>query len=304
MKIPLAVALAGLAMSFALPTFAQQKDAVDPQIAEQLSALGKATDEAYNNGDAAALAALYTEDALLLTNTGPVYGREAIEKHDADVFRKVHFSNHLDKRDESSPHMIEMAGDEAWSSGQWSLTSQVKGADPVERTGYWLEIYSREGGIWKKRVDARNVTPAPAPQTTTTDLVGTWKLVSITIEQDGKKTDFYGPNPQGQVIYEASGRVSNIITRSGLPKFASDSRQLGTPEENAEVVEGSIAYFGTYTVDAAAKTITLHIETCSYPNLNGLDRKSTFNISGDELTITNPTSSIGVPDQLVWKRVK
>jgi Lipocalin-like domain len=76
---------------------------------------------------------------------------------------------------------------------------------------------------------------------TTTDLVGTWKLVSITIEQDGKKTDFYGPNPQGQVIYEANGRVSNIITRSGLPKFASDSRQLGTPEENAEVVEGSIA---------------------------------------------------------------
>jgi hypothetical protein len=146
--------------------------------------------------------------------------------------------------------------------------------------------------------------PTPTPQTTSKDLVGVWKLVSITIERDGKKIDFYGPNPQGQLIYEANGRVSNIITRSGLPKFASDSRQLGTPEENAEVVEGSIAYFGTYSVDEAAKTITLHIESCSYPNLNGLDRKSSFNLSGDELTITNPTSSIGVPDQLVWKRVR
>jgi hypothetical protein len=28
---------------------------------------------------------------------------------------------------------------------------------------------------------------------TTKDLVGTWTLVSITLEQDGKKTDFYGP---------------------------------------------------------------------------------------------------------------
>jgi ketosteroid isomerase-like protein len=304
MKIRHLYTILGLAISFAVPAFAQQKDTVDPQIAEQLSALSKKTDESYNNGDAAALAALYTEDALLLTNTGPTYGREAIEKHFTDLFKKVHFSNHLDESDQSSPHIIGTTGNEAWSNGKWSLTSQVKGGDPVERTGYWLEGYRLEDGTWKKRVEAWNVTPASAPQTTTTDLVGTWKLVSIAVEQDGKKTDFYGPNPQGQLIYEANGRVSNIITRSGLPKFASDSRQLGTPEENAEVVEGSIAYFGTYTVDAAAKTITLHIETCSYPNLNGLDRKSTFNISGDELTITNPTSSIGVPDQLVWKRVK
>jgi ketosteroid isomerase-like protein len=235
------LALVGLAIIFTLPAFAQEKDTVDPKIAEQLSALSKKTDESYNNGDAAALAALYTEDALLLTNTGPIHGREGIEKHFAEVFQKMHYSKHLDARDQSSPHIIGTTGNEAWSNGQWSLTSQVKGGDPVERTGYWLEVYRLEGGTWKKRVEAWNVTPAPAPQTTTTDLVGTWKLVSITIEQDGKKTDFYGPNPQGQLIYEANGRVSNIITRSGLPKFSSDSRQLGTPEENAEVVEGSIA---------------------------------------------------------------
>jgi hypothetical protein len=34
-----------------------------------------------------------------------------------------------------------------------------------------------------------------------TDLVGTWTLVSITLEQGGKKTDFYGPNPQGQQTF-------------------------------------------------------------------------------------------------------
>jgi Lipocalin-like domain len=60
-----------------------------------------------------------------------------------------------------------------------------------------------------------------AAQTTAKDLVRTWTLVSKTIEQDGKKTDLFGPNPQGQETRAANGHVSVIITRSDLPKFAS-----------------------------------------------------------------------------------
>ena len=62
-----------------------------------------------------------------------------------------------------------------------------------------------------------------AAQTTAKDLVGTWTLVSITIERDGKKIDFYGPNPQGQAMYDADGRVSSIITRSDLRSANVDS---------------------------------------------------------------------------------
>ena len=51
----LVVALVGLAISFAVPAFAQQKDTADPQIDEQIV---KKFDEAFNNGDAAAVAAL------------------------------------------------------------------------------------------------------------------------------------------------------------------------------------------------------------------------------------------------------
>ena len=116
MKIRFVDALAWLAIRFVLPTFAQQKTTVDPQTAEQLTALSKKTDEANNTGDAAALAALYTEDAVLLTNTGPIYGREAIAKHYADLFQNVHFSKHFDKLDQSSPHIIGTTGNEAWSN--------------------------------------------------------------------------------------------------------------------------------------------------------------------------------------------
>jgi Lipocalin-like domain len=88
-----------------------------------------------------------------------------------------------------------------------------------------------------------------AAQTTAKDLVGTWTLVSITIEQDGKKTDLFGPNPQGQETRAANGHVSVIITRSDLPKFASNNRAAETPEENKAVVQGSIAYFGMSSVN-------------------------------------------------------
>jgi hypothetical protein len=33
-------------------------------------------------------------------------------------------------------------------------------------------------------------------------------------------------------MYDANGHVSVIITRSDLPKFASNNREAGTPEEN------------------------------------------------------------------------
>ena len=52
MKIRFLLALVGLAIDFAVPTFAQQKVTGDPQITEQLKALSKKTDEAFNNGDA------------------------------------------------------------------------------------------------------------------------------------------------------------------------------------------------------------------------------------------------------------
>jgi ketosteroid isomerase-like protein len=139
----------------------QQKDTAGPQITEQLKVFSKKVDEAWNNNDAAALAALFTEDGVLLEDTGPIYGREAIEKHYLDVFQKLHFSNHLDKADQNSPHIIGTAGNEAWSNGVWTVTLKGENFGPVEAKGNWSEIYRCEGGTWKKRLDMWNVTPAP-----------------------------------------------------------------------------------------------------------------------------------------------
>lgn len=135
--------------------------------------------------------------------------------------------------------------------------------------------------------------------------MGTWTLVSITLEQDGKKTDMYGANPQGQLIFDPNGRFTTIFLRSDVPKFASGNRETGTPEENKAAVQGGIAYFGTYSVSETDKIITYHLEGSTFPNWRGVDQKRIFKLSGDDFSYTNPTSSTGSGNvYVVWKRAK
>ena len=122
---------------------------------------------------------------------------------------------------------------------------------------------------------------------TVKELVGMWTLVSVTLEQDGKKIDMYGANPQGQAIFAPNGRFSIMFIRPDVPKFASTNREAGTSEENKAAVNGSIAYFGTYSVSETDKVIMYHVEGSAFPNWRGVDQKRLFKLSGDELTLTN-----------------
>jgi uncharacterized protein (TIGR02246 family) len=160
MKIRL-IAIAGLVIGFAMPAFAQQTNTPDPQLRQQLEAFAKKEDEAFNNNDAAAVAALFMEDAVMVTNRGPIYGREAIEKHLEDLFKHVHFSNHIIKVDQISPHMIGTT-DKAWNNGEWSTTVQGQNGAPIEMKGYWSSITVHEGNTWKDQLQTFNITPAPA----------------------------------------------------------------------------------------------------------------------------------------------
>jgi ketosteroid isomerase-like protein len=164
MKMRLLLALVGLAISSALPTLAQQTNTPDPQLRQQLLALAKKFEAAWNDNNATALAALFTVDAVLIEESGPVYGREAIEKHYKDLFQNVHFSNNqttYNDPNSNSPHAIGTAGNEMWENGEWSMTWQVKGGDPEQHKGYHASMAVREGGVWKKRMVISNITPAP-----------------------------------------------------------------------------------------------------------------------------------------------
>ena len=145
MKIRLAVALVGLAIGFAVPTLAQQT--VDPKIEQQIRIFASNFDAAFNRNDAAAVAALYTQDGVTVLPWGGGFrGRQAIEKGYAGVFRSWHPSNQISKLDR-----LKAAGNEVRSSGRWSHTDTPTGGAPSNRVGSFTWIMVREGDTWKIR---------------------------------------------------------------------------------------------------------------------------------------------------------
>jgi uncharacterized protein (TIGR02246 family) len=167
MKIRLLLALMGSAISFALPTFAQQTNTPNPQLRLALDDLFKRETQAYNNNDAAAIAATFTEDAIFVTTQGPFYGRESIEKYYADRIQKGHFSNFVIKYYPDSIRALGTAGDEMWAAGEWSITIQDQnGSMPFH--GYWGAVKARDGDTWKTRLDVSNTAPRPAATATAT----------------------------------------------------------------------------------------------------------------------------------------
>ncbi len=115
----------------------------------------------------------------------------------------------------------------------------------------------------------------------------------------------YGPNARGRMMLGADGRYSIVLARATLPKFASNSRIKGTADEYKGVVEGSIAHYGTYTVDDGGKAITFNIEVSTFPNFDGTSQKRPFKVAGDLLTYTVTTASApGPAADVVWKRIK
>jgi ketosteroid isomerase-like protein len=170
MKTPFLPALAGLIISVAFPAFAQEKDRLDPGVVQQRDLLGNAkalgefgalrikADEAFNKNDAGAVAALFTEDAVLVASDGMFCGRSAIEKRFADIFEKwpiTTFSSQM-------CHQLNAIDNAVWSAGEWWSSRQSR-TGPKFESGCWSAIYVRDGDAWKIRQLTVGEHPQPAP---------------------------------------------------------------------------------------------------------------------------------------------
>ena len=135
--------------------------------------------------------------------------------------------------------------------------------------------------------------------------VGTWSLVSIRyVRPDGTAIEPFGPNAKGMLVFDGT-RFATQVTAANLPKFASNNRMVGTPQEYEAISHGVVAYFGTYTVNETDRIVTLHIERSSFPNWEGIDQQRKFEFVGDELRYTAASSTANPAESalLVWKRV-
>jgi len=168
--------------------------------------------------------------------------------------------------------------------GVWSVVTALTGVTLSGASDVWAQ---QKGGALAQQIQ------------------GSWVLVSQYVEQDGKRTEAFGSNPRGSLILTPDGRFSFILMQASLPKFASNSRVKGTVEENQAVVQGSIAYFGSYSVvGEKEQTVNLRVEGSTFPNWDGEDQKRVMTVVGDELRVINSTAAIGGTAYIVWKRAK
>lgn len=119
-------------------------------------------------------------------------------------------------------------------------------------------------------------------------LTGSWKLV--TYEQshpDGTVTYPQGHQPVGRIVYDRAGRVSAHLMR-----------QQQTGEEI--LVQGFIAYHGTYALDERTQTVTHHIESCLLPGWAGTAQQRRYQLDGNRLILRAQRKDSEV--RLTWER--
>ena len=139
-----------------VPPIAQQRDLLgDPKALDEFGVLAAKEDEAFSKSDASALAALFTEDGVLVAPDGMFFGRQAIEKRYADMFLDSPITTFCGQH--SQLNAIDNA---VWSVGKFWSTHQSQ-AGPVFVNGYWSAIYVREGDAWKIRMLTLSEHPGP-----------------------------------------------------------------------------------------------------------------------------------------------
>ena len=134
-------------------------------------------------------------------------------------------------------------------------------------------------------------------------LVGGWTLVAWErTAPDGTKSHTYGANPKGIAYYGADGRFFVLFARGDLPKIAANDRAKATPEEAKALVDGAVAYSGTYTIDEPSKTIALRLDVTTFPNQSLNQKRTITSLTADELKFTNPSATAGGRIDVTLKR--
>jgi hypothetical protein len=145
MKMRLLFTLAGLAIGFAAPVFAQEQNTVDPEVRQQIEAVTMRRKEAYNKHDAAAWAAFYTQGAIDVWSfeaEGAAVGLPAIVKR-----YEAEFASYPA---EQSFKVVQVytIGNEICAVMEYTHHQHAK--------GHALVIYVRDAGDWKVRLSYVN----------------------------------------------------------------------------------------------------------------------------------------------------
>ena len=229
-----------------LPGVASAAAASNDGARAAISAQAGALMHAIEHGDAAAVAALFTDDAQLCTPgmTGAVRGRGAIEG-----FWRGALNGGL-KALPLTAAEVDGSGDIRVETGSYAALG-AQGAELGR--GNYLFVWKHEGGAWKIHRDFANAAaPRPAaPPTGSDDHVGfpadyraAFKLLAVTARDDGSEiTTTYANEIAASVTHSSQLPYPNdsIIVMEFAAPFRDGEGQL-LRDSSGELMKGEVAH--------------------------------------------------------------
>ncbi len=132
---------------------------------------------------------------------------------------------------------------------------------------------------------------------------GNWRLVSFeNFDEKGaaRPSAFTG----GRIMYDAAGQMAAQLTHSNRKPLTTPSSEA----ERAAAYSGYLSYFGRYSIDPSAQTVTHHVEGSTNPNwvstATDLVRSYAFSADGNRLMLSVKNAAGRVTGTLTWERIR
>jgi hypothetical protein len=139
-------------------------------------------------------------------------------------------------------------------------------------------------------------------------VIGTWELIGYD-SNDADSRQLRGPKPTGLLYYDDTGHMAvqiapdRVRRRFTGPVSGMFTGPRPTPEEALDAISGYGAYFGTYTVDESARTVT-HKRTGNVNPAALGDFVRRYEFRNDDVLVLEPLDSKDVRSvRLSWRRL-
>jgi len=152
--------------------------------------------------------------------------------------------------------------------------------------------------------------PVSQPQLLSDALIGTWELLSRidrTASGERRVEPGLGEDPIALLYYDRSGRFAAQFMKRDRGSAAMMPATAASAPNNSRAQGGYDAYFGTYTVDDWAGTVTQRLVGALSAENVGLVLTRSMIVDGDTLTIALATAAAdgeSITRTLVWRRAQ
>ena len=147
---------------------------------------------------------------------------------------------------------------------------------------------------------ADEVPAAPVADDSGARFHGAWELASVVrYAGDGEELS-RNETSTGFIMYDPAGYMGVVIQGADRQPYAGDE---ATPEEILAAYRSYTSYFGGFTVDPEAGTVTHHLRASMNPSGAGSDYVRHFEFGEDSLTLQPPAGADGGVVRLTWKKL-